>query len=405
MHHPGTERPATPDECARRPAMRHFDHVDAARRKHLFYRHPRPFTRHDDPAVLAVALGATLYAPATRPTLADDMVKAARRGVKSMVVCLEDAIADTDVVRGEANLIDAFAGLHARGSAAPLLFVRVRIPGQIGDLIDRLGDAAELVTGFVLPKFGASTGGAFLDALADTAARTGLRLLAMPVIESRETVYAETRAAMLDDIARLLAKHRDRVLAVRLGATDMSAAYGLRRPPDLTIYDIGPVAGVISDVVNVLGRADGTGFVITGPVWEYFSAGERMFKPQLRRTPFDEQRAAPLRQRLITSDLDGLIREVHLDKANGLTGKTVIHPSHVAAVHALSVVTHEEYCDAADILGVAGGGAMASAYANKMNEAKPHRAWAERLMLRARVFGVAAEDVTFVELLEAADVR
>jgi hypothetical protein len=37
-----------------------------------------------------------------------------------------------------------------------------------------------------------------------------------------------------------------------------------------------------------------------------------------------------------------------------------------------------------------------------MNEAKPHRAWAERLMMRARVFGVAAEDVTFVELLEAA---
>jgi hypothetical protein len=185
----------------------------------------------------------------------------------------------------------------------------------------------------------------------------------------------------------------------------MSAAYGLRRPPDLTIYDIRPVASVICDVVNVLGRADGTGYVVTGPVWEYFSAGERMFKPQLRQSPFDAQQAAPLRQRLITSDLDGLIREVHLDKANGLLGKTVIHPSHVAAVHALSVVTHEEYCDAADILGVTGGGAMASSYANKMNEAKPHRAWAERLMLRARVFGVAAEGVTFVELLEAAGGR
>ncbi|MBE1535036.1 HpcH/HpaI aldolase/citrate lyase family protein [Actinomadura algeriensis] len=403
MHHPGTGR-TEPDGGSRRSGMRHFDHVDAARRKHLFFRHPRPFDRHDDPAVLAVALGATLYCPATRPALSTAIGKAARRGVKSMVVCLEDAIADGDVVRGEANLVAAFADLHARGGAAPLLFVRVRAPRQIGDLIDRLGDAAELLSGFVLPKFSASAGGAFLDALADTAARGGLPLLAMPVIESPETVYAETRAEMLDDVARLLAKHRDRILAVRLGATDMSAAYGLRRPPDLTIYDIRPVAGVISDVVNVLGRADGTGFVITGPVWEYFSAGERMFKPQLRSTPFDAQRAAPLRQRLITSDLDGLIREVHLDKANGLTGKTVIHPSHVAAVHALSVVTHEEYCDAADILGVAGGGAMASAYANKMNEAKPHRAWAERLMLRARVFGVAAEDVTFVELLEAADV-
>lgn len=385
--------------------MRHFDHIDTSCRKHLFYRHPRRFERHDDPGLLAVALGATLYSPATRPVLGGDIEKAARRGVMSMVVCLEDAIADADVTAGEANAVAQLRELHKHGADVPLLFFRVRERVQIGDLVDRLGDAAELVTGFVLPKFTAATGGAFLEAIEETAARTGLRLLAMPVIESPEAVYAETRAEMLHEVARLLAKHRDRILAVRLGATDMSAAYGLRRPPDLTIYDIRPVAGVICDVVNVLGRADGSGFVVTGPVWEYFSAGERMFKPQLRQSPFEAQKAAPLRQRLITSDLDGLIREVHLDKANGLTGKTVIHPSHVAAVHALSVVTHEEYCDAADILGVAGGGAMASSYANKMNEAKPHRAWAERLMLRARVFGVAAEGVTFVELLEAAGSR
>ncbi|RKS74802.1 citrate lyase beta subunit [Actinomadura pelletieri DSM 43383] len=408
--------------------MRHFDHVDAARRKHLFYRHPRPFDRHDDPAVLGVALGATLYSPATRPALAGDIVRAARGGVMSMVVCLEDAIADDEVEAGEANLVAQLRELHAGGRAAgvavpadtdseslevedaarrdvPLLFIRVRDPRQIGDLIGRLGDAAALVSGFVLPKFTATSGGPFLDAVEDAAARSGRRLLAMPVIESPEAVYAETRTEMLNDVARLLAKHRPRILAVRIGATDMSAAYGLRRPPDLTIYDIRPVAGVICDVVNILGRADGTGYVVTGPVWEYFSAGERMFKPQLRQSPFEAQRAAPLRQRLITSDLDGLIREVHLDKANGLTGKTVIHPSHVAAVHALSVVTHEEYCDAADILDVSGGGAMASSYANKMNEAKPHRAWARRLMLRARVFGVAAEGVTFVELLEAAGSR
>jgi hypothetical protein len=36
-----------------------------------------------------------------------------------------------------------------------------------------------------------------------------------------------------------------------------------------------------------------------------------------------------------------------------------------------------------------------------MNEVKPHRAWAERTLLRAEVFGVAREDVGFVELLGA----
>jgi hypothetical protein len=36
-----------------------------------------------------------------------------------------------------------------------------------------------------------------------------------------------------------------------------------------------------------------------------------------------------------------------------------------------------------------------------MNEAKPHLTWAERIMVRAGVFGVAAEDVNFVDFLAA----
>jgi citrate lyase beta subunit len=109
-----------------------------------------------------------------------------------------------------------------------------------------------------------------------------------------------------------------------------------------------------------------------------------------------------LRAKLVAADLDGLIREVALDRANGLTGKTVIHPSHVAAVHALSVVAHEEFADASDILATKGaGGAAASSYGNKMNESKPHTAWARRTLLRARMFGVAREGVSFVDLLGA----
>jgi hypothetical protein len=163
------------------------------------------------------------------------------------------------------------------------------------------------------------------------------------------------------------------------------------------------IADVIADVVNIFGRADGTGWVITGPVWEYFSGPERIFKPQLRESPFVEHSEPALRAKLIAGDLDGLIREVALDKANGLIGKTVIHPSHVAAVHALLVVTHEEYCDAMDILGgtAAAKAVMPSTYRNKMNESKPHAAWARQVLARADVFGVAREATSFVDLLGA----
>jgi len=162
------------------------------------------------------------------------------------------------------------------------------------------------------------------------------------------------------------------------------------------------VANAIADVVNMLGRADGTGFTVTGPVWEYFTGGERLFKPRLRSSVFAEHGAQELRHSLLLHDLDGLIREVQLDKANGLVGKTVIHPSHVAAVHALSVVTHEEFADANVVLSAASpGGVVRSEYGNKMNEVNPHRLWARKVLLRAHCFGVAGADVSFVDLLAA----
>ncbi|MGX2997427.1 HpcH/HpaI aldolase/citrate lyase family protein [Streptomyces sp. JNUCC 64] len=384
--------------------MRHFGHIAPQVRQRIFHREPCDFTADSPARLLSVALGATLYSPATRPTLADDIRKQAARGVVSMVLCLEDSIEDSEVPGAEENVVRQLTAL-ATGPAGdlPLLFVRVRAPEQIPDLVRRLGVAAPLLSGFVLPKFTEEHGVPFLEALTATEAAHGRRLFAMPVLESPELLYLETRRETLDGIARTVDKYRERVLALRLGVTDFCSAYGLRRPPDLTAYDVQIVASVIGDVVNLLGRADGTGFTVTGPVWEYFRLQERMFKPQLRRSPFLAGRADELRQELIEHDLDGLLREIELDRANGLLGKTCIHPSHVLPVHALSVVSHEEYSDARDILRPErdGGGVLRSAYTNKMNEVKPHRAWAERTLRRAEVFGVAGEDVGFVELLAA----
>ncbi|MEU4178776.1 HpcH/HpaI aldolase/citrate lyase family protein [Streptomyces sp. NPDC026589] len=405
--------------------MRHFGHISPTAREGLFFREPCTFTADSPARMLSVALGATLYSPATRLSLADDVLKQAARGVVSMVLCLEDSIDDAEVTGAEANLIRQFAELAARDAAAgaqptasvtaprdpreatdadvPLLFIRVREPAQITDLVRRLGDSVRMLSGFVLPKFTEERGRQFLEALDEAESECGRRLFAMPVLESPELLHLETRGEILQGIARSVEKHRHRVLALRLGVTDFCSAYGLRRAPDMTAYDVHIVASVIADVVNVLGRADGTGFTISGPVWEYFRRQERMFKPQLRRSPFLEGRAEELRTALIEHDLDGLLREIELDRANGLLGKTCIHPSHVAPVHALSVVSHEEYTDAQDILSPEreGGGVLRSAYTNKMNEVKPHRAWAERTLQRAEVFGVAREDVGFVDLLAA----
>ncbi|TDT41252.1 citrate lyase beta subunit [Streptomyces sp. BK208] len=384
--------------------MRHFGQIAPDVRKRLFHQEPCSFTADSPARLLSAALGATLYSPATRPSLADDILKQGARGLVSMVLCLEDSIGDADVPEGEANLVRQLTDLAERPDAdVPLLFVRVRTPEQIPDLVRRLGLAVRLLSGFVLPKFTGDRGMPFLEALSAAEAASGRRLFAMPVLESPDLLYRESRVQTLEGIFRAVDKFRDRVLALRLGVTDFCSSYGLRRGPDMTAYDVQIVASVIADVVNMLARADGTGFTVTGPVWEYFRVQERMFKPQLRQSPFLEGQAVGLRQKLIEHSMDGLLREISLDRANGLLGKTCIHPSHVLPVHALSVVSHEEFSDAQDILRPerGGGGVMRSAYTNKMNEVKPHRAWAERTLLRAEVFGVANEDIGFVELLAA----
>lgn len=385
--------------------MRHFRLIDEDSRRSLFSVAPRQFDRRAEPEVLAAALGATLYSPATRPMLAEDLLRRGTEGLVSAVACLEDAIPDDRVEQAEENVVGQLRKLSSDigpdDERLPLVFVRVRRAEQITAITEALGDAADVLSGFVLPKFDAASGPAFFEALLTARASSGHSLLAMPVLETAGIIHRETRTGELAAIHALLHAHRELVLSVRIGATDLAALYGLRRGPDVTVWDVRVVADVVADIFNALGRADGSGWVVSGTVWEHFRGRDRLLKPQLRQSPFVEHDAGPVRQQLVLHDLDGLIREVLLDQANGLTGKTVIHPSHVSTVHALYAVTYEEFSDASDLISdaMAGGGVASSRYSNKMNEGKPHRAWAERTLRRAAAFGVLAEGAASVDLL------
>ena len=391
--------------------MRHFGYLTAGQDQSLFAHAPQPFDRTSDRGTLAMALGATLYSPGTTRDYARRIGTLVGGGVTSAVLCLEDAIRDTDVPAAERNVATQLAELHQaerqRGCAAgPLLFVRVRHADQIRSLVKEIGPAAAILTGFVFPKFTAAAGSEFLETLAEVRAETGLELYGMPVLEAPETIYAETRVRELLGVRDLLTSHADAILAVRIGATDMCGLFGLRRSNDQTVYDLTLVREVIADIVNVFCRD--SQFLISGPVWEYFARGERIFKPLLRESPFrardDLPNALNVRRQLMRSDLDGLLAEVVLDKATGIIGKTVIHPSHVRPVHAMLVVTAEEHSDALATLCLTDGGVRTSEYANKMIESKPHARWAAGILRRAAVFGVLRPDRTFVDLLDIEDV-
>lgn len=374
--------------------MRHFGFIPQQRQEQLFAHRPQELGPTSDAALLAVGLGATLYTPGIRTTLVKDVVKAGSRGCMSQVLCLEDSISDDDLEQAERNVAQALCELNQLRRQKPevqlpMLFVRVRSPKQMLRLGLENLESLQALTGFVLPKFENINGQGdqyfrALERIDAAQLKTGLRgaasLKVMPILESPSIIHRETRTPALTKIVEAIRLNRSKVLAVRIGATDFSSIFGLRRPQELTIYDVHVVASVISDIVNILGRPEDS-LVITGPVWEYFG---------------------PKRSASSPDSLATLRREITMDHANGLLGKTVIHPKHVPVVNALSVVSHEDYADAQDILSTDRTGAVASSYKNKMNEIKPHRAWAARTLLRAQAFGVAAKHTTVADLLEAA---
>ena len=103
------------------------------------------------------------------------------------------------------------------------------------------------------------------------------------------------------------------------------------------------------------------------------------------------------RHGVINAAIDGLLREIILDKANGFIGKTVIHPTHIKYVNAMHAVTKEEYEDSVQILEAAGG-VFKSNKANKMNEVNPHRSWAKKIAYRAKAYGVVESETCYLEL-------
>lgn len=357
--------------------------------------------------------------PATRSEVAEEIKNGKHEGLTTVILDLEDAIGDQQVGQAEQSLAQQLLQLLSyvrtgmmSEQQLPLLFVRVRSVEQLERLLNGLGESLSLLTGFVLPKFSSDNGRAYFALIAEynRSMHTGAGnennmpvLYGLPILESSKIIYRETRWKELLSIKEILDEYQEYVLNVRIGATDFSSLYGLRRSPDITIYEIAVIRDCIADIINLFGRV-GSNYVISGPVWEYFSHRERVFKPQLRVSPFEDALGKPgrhLRMDFISDAVDGLIREVMMDKENGIIGKTIIHPSHIKPVHTMYAVTHEEYMDALEIVERNDGslGVFKSTYANKMNEIKPHLNWAHRIINRSKVYGVLHEQQHFVSLL------
>lgn len=367
----------------------------------LFVREPVEFSRESDRDFLCYCLGATLYMPATRD-IADKLIGRGLEGMSAMVMCFEDAIQESQLSLGESNARDQLARLRQAlddnlitPGQLPLIFFRVRNPEQFRRLAGRLSaEQAAVLTGFVFPKISRTNGEEYFRALEELNSRFGRVLYAMPILEGRAIACRETRGEELAALLELFRPHRDLILNVRVGGADFSSVFGVRRGINHSIYDIITVRDCLADILNFFAR-DSEDYVISAPVWEYFPDARGATPEHLAE--YDVHHSLVLRPPILNQAVDGLLREVILDRANGFIGKTVIHPSHLRYVNVMYAVTSEEYDDAVQIFRVAGG-AVKSARANKMNEINPHRNWARKIMKRAEAYGVVENETSYLRL-------
>lgn len=365
-----------------------------------FVEEPISFNKYTEKDTLCYCLGATMYMPGSKD-FAGKILSNAMPGLTSMVLDFEDACKAEDLSEAEDNalsLLEEVGSAVEDGSLSddhlPLIFCRVRSPKQFEAFANKI-EAKHLraLCGINFPKFNGENGDEYYSILRDLNDRVGEIVYGMPIIEDSRVAYAETRIEQLLAIRSILDKYDDLVLHVRVGATDFSSCFGMRRGIDYTIYDIMTVRQILSDILNIFGRNND--YVVSGPVWEYFRADKSMKFQELAH--HDIQESILKRKPVYNNEVDGLLREMLLDRANGFVGKTVIHPTHVKFVNAMSAVTNEEYQDAMQILAISGG-VKKSPSGNKMNEIGPHRAWASRIVMRAKAYGVIKDGTEYFKL-------
>lgn len=300
-------------------------------------------------AISPFALGATLYMPATRSDMLDVVFGVRIPELRSLVVCLEDAVSAIDVDSALANLKVLLLAIEARGGRCeqhPLLFVRPRDAQMAAILND--WPLMKHVDGFVVPKL------TLLSLPSWEQAVSNPDLYLMPTLETAD-VY--NPGAMVDLGQALKASLDQRIIALRIGGNDLMGCLGLRRNPTTTLYST-PMSYVIPMLAGIMGAQ---GFALTAPVFE--------------------QLATPLL----------LKEELELDISHGLVGKTAIHPSQINPIQEMLRVSLEDLNCARLILNDVAPAVFR--HNDAMCEPATHYKWATNIIERAKWHGVKPTEV------------
>lgn len=307
-------------------------------------------------------IGAMLYTPANNKEIVWKLLDNSFGTKFSLAFCLEDTIPDDKVAEAERILVNTIQELykHKGEFYLPPIFIRVRRPKQISNLMIEFGKSREIIWGFNAPKFDDKNMLSYCLEIEQVNNMYKDKIwYLMPILESKEMVSLQTRHEFLYRVKKQLDDYEKYILGVRVGGNDLSHLFAIRRHSYETWCDLRPVADILTDILTVFSMD----YVVSGPVWEYYN-GENW-------------------------DI-GLAEEVRKDLTAGFVGKTVIHPKQIEVFNNASKVLKEDHEDALEILNwdkdcnllVSG-----SSISSRMNERNTHSNWARKILALAKIYG------------------
>lgn len=338
------------------------------------------FNKNTPKEILQYCVGSLLYTPATNKKIANKILNKEIPHLKSIALCLEDAIGSGQVAEAEKQVKETLSVLDENKNFLegdlPLIFIRVREPQQMWRLYRKCGSLLELITGFLIPKFNKDNMQDYIENFHKVKEKMETPLYILPIIESTNAIYIQKRIDNLLQIREGLDLIKDEVLNVRVGGADFSNIFGIRRKMSDTIWDVRVVSNCLADIINMFSKD----YVVSGAVWEYFDSGKLNYG-------YDISTGVQI-QLVDYAWKIGLKKELYLDRLNGMIGKTCIHPKQLEWVQKSLIVNREDYEDATQIVN-----ASVSEYGvlnghGKMNELRTHINWAKKIIKLASIYGV-----------------
>ncbi|MCR5835185.1 MAG: HpcH/HpaI aldolase/citrate lyase family protein [Lachnospiraceae bacterium] len=311
------------------------------------------------------SVGALLYCPANNESIVKSIISERFGKLYSLALCLEDTIGDEHVEEAEEILIHSLNSICEHMNKQPFylpkIFIRVRKASQIQDLVNRLGIAVELLTGFIIPKITIDNLDSYIEEIKAVNKDSRQPIYMLPILESTSIINLQNRHDILYAMKAKFDEIEELILNIRVGGNDLCHAFGFRRSSYQSIHNIFPIANIFSDIITIFG----IDYVVSGPVWEYYRGDNWA---------------------------EGLSAEIEQDLLSGFIGKTVIHPNQIEVVNEGLKVSREDYEDAKSIMNwdkKSNSYVSGNVEGKRMNEYKTHMNWAEKILFRAEIYGIS----------------